>query len=88
LAIASVSYDHANTVGDYRFKLIYRCHSEVTGNDSLLGSNPSYHGTLFSTFSQEDATQHILLVWACLSAIILLLLLTVGLALKAKDVRK
>jgi len=63
-------------------------HSEVTGNDSLLGSNPSYHGTLFSTFSQEDATQHILLVWACLSAIILLLLLTVGLALKAKDVRK
>ena len=63
-------------------------HSEVTGKDSLLGSDPSYHGTLFSTFSQTEATQRILLAWAAMGAIILLLLIITGLALKAKDVRK
>src|SRR6266852_4389528 len=63
-------------------------HSEVTGKDSLLGSDPSYHGTLFSTFSQSEATQRILLAWVALGAIILLLLITIGMALKAKDVRK
>ena len=63
-------------------------HNEVTGKDSLLGSDPSYHGTLFSTFSQTEATQRILLAWAAMGAIILLLLIITGLALKAKDVRK
>jgi hypothetical protein len=63
-------------------------HSETTGKDSLIGSDPSYHGTLFSIYSQSDATQRILLAWACLGGIILLLLITIGLALKAKDVRK
>jgi len=63
-------------------------HSETTGKDSLIGNNPSYHGTLFSIYSQSDATQRILLAWACLGGIILLLLLTIGLALKAKDIRK
>jgi len=63
-------------------------HSETTGKDSLIGSAPSYHGTLFSIYSQSDATQRILLAWACLGGIILLLLITIGLALKAKDVRK
>lgn len=63
-------------------------HSETTGKDSLFGSDPSYHGTLFSIYSQSDATQRILLAWACLGGIILLLLLTIGLALKAKDVRR
>ncbi len=63
-------------------------HSETTGKDSLIGSDPSYHGTLFSTFSQSDATHRVLLAWACLGAIILLLLITIGIALKAKDARK
>ena len=63
-------------------------HSEVTGKDNLLGSDPSYHGTLFSTFSQSEATQRILLAWVALGAIILLLLITIGMAMKAKDVRK
>jgi ABC-type multidrug transport system ATPase subunit/pSer/pThr/pTyr-binding forkhead associated (FHA) protein len=63
-------------------------HSEVLDKDSLLGSDPSFHGTLFSTFSQSEATQRILLAWAALGAILLLLLLTIGIALKAKDVRK
>jgi ABC transport system ATP-binding/permease protein len=63
-------------------------HSETTGKDSLIGSAPSYHGTLFSIYSQSDATQRILLAWACLGGIILLLLITIGLALKAKDIRK
>jgi hypothetical protein len=63
-------------------------HSETTGKDSLIGSDPSYHGTLFSTFSHSDATQRILLAWACLGVIMILLLVTVGIALKAKDVSK
>jgi ABC-type multidrug transport system ATPase subunit/pSer/pThr/pTyr-binding forkhead associated (FHA) protein len=63
-------------------------HSETTGKDSLIGSDLSYHGTLFSTFSHSEATQRILLAWACLGAIILLLLITIGVALKAKDVRR
>jgi len=63
-------------------------HSETTGKDSLTGTDPSYHGTLFSVFSQAAATQRILLAWACLGAIVILLLITIGLALKAKDVRK
>jgi ABC-type multidrug transport system ATPase subunit/pSer/pThr/pTyr-binding forkhead associated (FHA) protein len=63
-------------------------HSETTGKDSLIGTEPSYHGTLFSVFSQTAATQRILLAWACLAVIIILLLITIGLALKAKDVRK
>jgi ABC transport system ATP-binding/permease protein len=63
-------------------------HSEVLGKDSLLGSDPSFHGTLFSTFSQSEATQRLLLAWAALGAILLLLLVAIGIALKAKDVRK
>jgi ABC-type multidrug transport system ATPase subunit/pSer/pThr/pTyr-binding forkhead associated (FHA) protein len=63
-------------------------HTETTGKDSLIGTDPSYHGTLFSVFSQAAATQRILLAWACLGAIVILLLITIGLALKAKDVRK
>ena len=63
-------------------------HSQTTGNDSLIGSDPSSHGTLFSIYSQSEATQRILLAWACLGGIILLLLITIGLALRVKDVRK
>ena len=63
-------------------------HSETTSKDTLWGTDPSYHGTLFSIYSQSDATQRILLSWACLGAIILLLLVVIGLALKAKDARK
>jgi len=63
-------------------------HSETTGKDSLIGSDPSYHGTLFSIYSQSQATQRLLLAWACLGAIMLLLFIAIGLALKARDVRK
>ena len=63
-------------------------HSQTTGNDSLIGSDPSYHGTLFSIYSQSEATQRIVLGWACLGAIVLFLLITIGIALKVKDVRK
>ena len=39
-------------------------------------------------FTDAQIKQRILLAWACLGGIILLLLITIGLALKAKDVRK
>ncbi len=63
-------------------------HSEVTGKDSPLGSDPSYHGTLFSVFSHSEAMWRILLAWGALGAIILVLFLAICTAMRAKDVRK
>jgi ABC transport system ATP-binding/permease protein len=62
-------------------------HADKTGGDQLFGTDPSFHGTLFSTFSQSEATQRILLAWAALGAIIVFLTILTGLFLKQKDVR-
>src|SRR6266568_635417 len=62
-------------------------HSDKIGGDSLFGSDASYHGTLFSTFSQTDATHRVLLAWAALGAIFLVLSVVVGIGLKRKDIR-
>ena len=62
-------------------------HSDKLGGDSLFGSDPSYHGTLFSTFSQTDATQRVLLAWAALGAIVLVLTVVTAIGLKRKDIR-
>jgi len=62
-------------------------HSDKLGGDALLGSNQTYHGTLFSIFSQTDATQRLLLGWGAMGLMILLCAVGIGLALKRKDVR-
>ncbi|MFL5655992.1 MAG: ABC transporter permease, partial [Ktedonobacteraceae bacterium] len=62
-------------------------HSDKLGGDSLFGSDPSYHGTLFSTFSQTDATHRVLLAWGALGAIILVLSVVTAIGLKRKDIR-
>ena len=62
-------------------------HSDKIGGDALFGNDASYHGTLFSTFSQTDASHRVLLSWAALGAIFLVLSVVVAIGLKRKDIR-
>jgi len=62
-------------------------HSDKVGGDKLFGNDPTYHGTLFSTFSQADATNRVLLAWAILVVIIVVLTTLTCIGLKRKDVR-
>jgi ABC-type multidrug transport system ATPase subunit/pSer/pThr/pTyr-binding forkhead associated (FHA) protein len=62
-------------------------HADKLGNDKLFGDDFSYHGTLFSIYSQNDAMQRILISWAALGAILILLTIMTGIFLKMKDVR-
>jgi ABC-type multidrug transport system ATPase subunit/pSer/pThr/pTyr-binding forkhead associated (FHA) protein len=62
-------------------------HSDKLGGDALFGSDSTFHGTLFSTFSQADATYRVLLAWAALGAIIIVLTIVICIGLKRKDAR-
>ena len=62
-------------------------HSDKVGGDKLFGNDPTYHGTLFSTYSQADATNRVLLAWAVLVVIIVVLTTLTCIGLKRKDVR-
>ncbi len=62
-------------------------HGDKLGGDSLLGNDLTYHGTLFSTYSQSDATHQILLAWLALALIIIVFGTGTGIALRLKDRR-
>ncbi len=62
-------------------------HSDKIASDKLFGDNYTYHGTLFSTYSQTDATRHLLTMWLVLGAMIVLLMVVIGVFLKRKDTR-
>lgn len=62
-------------------------HADKVGGDRLFGSDPTYHGTLFSIYSQAEATQRLVTSWIALVAIILVLMIVIGLFLKRKDAR-
>jgi len=62
-------------------------HSDKLGGDSLFGSNTTFHGQLFSTFSQSDSAQRMFLAWGALAALIVVLGIIVGIGLKRKDIR-
>jgi hypothetical protein len=62
-------------------------HADKMGGDQLFGTDTSYHGTLFSVFTQTDAMHRILLSWTVLGAIIIFLTILIGIFLKMKDVR-
>jgi ABC transport system ATP-binding/permease protein len=53
----------------------------------LWGDDYTYHSTLYSVYSQADATRRLLLCWLALGAIILALVMVIGIFLKRKDVR-
>ncbi len=62
-------------------------HADKIGGDRLFGNDTTYHSTLYSIYSQTDATHRLLLSWIALGAIILVLMIVIGIFLKRKDVR-
>ncbi len=62
-------------------------HSDKIAGDTLLGDEPIYQGTLFSTYHQVDAVRHLLLMWLALGIMIVLLACITGMFLKKKDIR-
>ncbi len=62
-------------------------HSDKIGKDRLFGDDYTYHGTLFSTYTHQDAVTRIITSWGALAGIIVVLIVVIGLALKRKDIR-
>jgi ABC-type multidrug transport system ATPase subunit/pSer/pThr/pTyr-binding forkhead associated (FHA) protein len=62
-------------------------HSDKLGGDTLFGTDTTFHGTLFSTFSQTDAIHRVLLAWGALGVLIVVLIIVICIGLKRKDVR-
>jgi hypothetical protein len=62
-------------------------HAETIGGDRLFGNDYTYHGTLFSIYSQTDAMHRLLLSWGALVGIIVALVIVIGIFLKRKDVK-
>ena len=60
-------------------------HSEKVNGDEIFGNNYSYHGTLFSIYSQREALQYLLLMWLALIITILVYGVAIGYFLKRKD---
>ncbi len=63
-------------------------HSDKIDGGKLFGDDPVYHGTLFSIYNQNDATQRVLVSWLALGITILVLTIAIGIFLKRKDVRR
>jgi len=62
-------------------------HVKPLGDDHLFGTDDSYHGKLFSVFSQADAMQRLELSWVALGALIIGLMIVIAIFLKRKDAR-
>ncbi len=62
-------------------------HGDKLGGDSLLVNNLTYHGTLYSIYTQSEATNRILLSWAALVLIVIVFCVGTGIALRWKDKR-
>ena len=62
-------------------------HSDKIDGGKLFGNDYTYHGTLFSTYSQADAVGRLVLAWGVLAGSILVLTVLVGIGLKLKDRR-
>src|SRR6185312_15725270 len=60
-------------------------HSDKINGDQIIGTTYSYMGTLFSTNSTQTALHYLWLTWLALGAMILLLGIIIGIALKRKD---
>jgi ABC-type multidrug transport system ATPase subunit len=63
-------------------------HSDKLNGDTLFGNIPTFHSTLFSTYSQVDAIQFLLLMWLALSIMIIVFGAATAYFLKRKDIRK
>ncbi|HEX5441996.1 MAG TPA: FHA domain-containing protein, partial [Ktedonobacterales bacterium] len=63
-------------------------HAETVGGDRLFGSDYTYHGTLFSVYSQADALRRLVGSWVALLIIIVALTILIGVFLKRKDAQR
>ncbi len=63
-------------------------HADKIGGDKLFGDDPTYHGQVFSIYTQHDAISRLVLSWVALGAIILALSFLIAFALKRKDIRR
>jgi hypothetical protein len=61
-------------------------HSDKLNGDQLFGDVNSYHSTLFSTYTQADATHYLWLMWLALVSMIILFAIAIAICLKRKDV--
>ena len=62
-------------------------HSDKLGGDQIFNKDTTFHGTLFSTFSQTDAMHRVILAWGFLGALTVIMTIIVCIGLKLKDVR-
>jgi hypothetical protein len=62
-------------------------HGDKLGGDALPGGDPTYHGTLFSIYSQSDAMHRIELSWLAMGVMVLVFGLLIAVALKRQDSR-
>jgi hypothetical protein len=62
-------------------------HADTVGGDRLFGNDYTYHSTLFSIYSQDDAMHRLLISWLALGIIIVAFMVVIGNFLKRKDVR-
>ena len=62
-------------------------HSDKLGGDQLFNQGTTFHGTLFSTFSQTDAMHRVILAWGALGVLIVIFTILVCILLKRKDIR-
>jgi len=62
-------------------------HADTVGGDRLFGNDYTYHSTLFSIYSQDDAVHRLLVSWLALGIIIVALIVVIGMFLKRKDAR-
>jgi ABC transport system ATP-binding/permease protein len=60
-------------------------HSDKLNGDQLFGDIYTYHGTLFSIYTQADAMYYLRLIWLALAIMIILFAIAIGFFLKRKD---
>src|SRR5579885_3264991 len=60
-------------------------HSDKLNGDQLFGNIDTYHSTLFSTYTQTDATAYLWLTWLVLGCMIVVLGIAIAFCLKRKD---
>ncbi|HEU5381442.1 MAG TPA: ABC transporter permease [Ktedonobacteraceae bacterium] len=62
-------------------------HADKIDGGTLFGKDPTYHGTLFSIYTQTDAIRRVEISWAALGITIVVLAIAIAIALKSKDTR-
>jgi ABC-type multidrug transport system ATPase subunit/pSer/pThr/pTyr-binding forkhead associated (FHA) protein len=63
-------------------------HSDKIGGDKLFGNDYLYHPLLYSTYTQVEAANRVIVSWIAMGVITLVLALIIGFFLKRRDVRR